>query len=678
MTDGVADKRSAADHGGADGHDLQRVIDLMPAMAWSARTDGTGDFFNQHYLDYVGLSVEEVRDWQWTMGVHPDDRSRLLETWTEFRDAGKGGEVEARIRRHDGVYRWFLFRTSPQFDERGRVVQWLGVNIDIDDQKRSAMMLAGEMRVLERIASGEPLREILAGLCEMIESVDADCCCEIRILDAAGAKILYSVAPRLPAEYSAAIEKMPLDDESRSVDGYADPKAEMIADDIVSHPRWLDAEARSHLAAHKLRSVWQMPIFTRQGEFLGTLFVYRQGPAKPLARHRDIIARAVQIASIAVARSRTEEELGARQRKLNEAHEHLSQAQSLTKTGSFRTDVLADTHVQSDELHRILECKPTTLREFRERIHKEDVAAFEADFKRAMADQTDFDAVFRFVTPKGNVRHVHAVAHFQAGNPHRPIVMGSIQDITEAVEREDELNALRTELAHLARSMSLGELAASIAHEVNQPLAGIVNNANACIRMLSVSPPNIDGAVRTAERSIRDGNRAAEVVRRLRVMFRKRQYAAEPVDLNDAVSEIIAICAHDMQRRRIALRFDRQSELPEVIGDRVQLQQVILNLILNAADAIAGNENRPKSISVTGRVTAEGGAAISVKDDGAGVGDEPDRIFEAFYTTKAEGMGIGLSVSKSIVERHKGRIWFEENQGPGVTFTFSLPGIAAA
>jgi len=678
MTDGVADERSAADHVGAGGHDLQRVIDLMPAMAWSARADGTGDFFNQHYLDYVGLSVDEVRDWQWTAAVHPDDQGLLLETWAEFRDASKGGEVEARIRRHDGVYRWFLFRTSPQFDASGRIIQWHGVNTDIDDQKRSAMMLAGEMRVLEMIASGEPLRQILAGLCEMIEGVDTDCCCEIRVLDGAGAKILCSVAPQLPAEYCEAIEKMALDGQSGSVDGYANPKVEMIADDIVSDPRWLDAACRVHLAERKLRSVWQVPIFTRQGEFLGTLLVYRQGPAKPLARHRDIIARAVQIASISVARSRTEEELGARQRKLNEAHEHLSQAQSLTKTGSFRTDVLADAHVQSDELHRILECQPTTLREFRERIHKEDVAAFETGFKRAMIDQSDFDALFRFVTPKGNIRHLHAVAHFQAGNPHQPIVMGSIQDITDTVEREDELNALRSELAHLARSMSLGELAASIAHEVNQPLAGIVNNANACIRMLSVSPPNVDGAIRTAERSIRDGNRAAEVVRRLREMFQKRRYVAEPVDLNDAVSEIIAICAHDMQRRRVALRFDCHAELPQVIGDRVQLQQVILNLLLNAADAVAGNADRAKTISVTSRGTAEDSVTISVKDDGIGVGEESDRIFDAFYTTKPDGMGIGLSVSKSIIERHKGRIGFERNKGPGVTFAFSLPAITGA
>jgi len=671
MMDGVADR------GGAGGPDLQRVIDLMPAMAWSARVDGTGDFFNQHYLDYVGLTVEEVRDWQWTLAVHPDDRGRLLESWTEFRDARKGGEIEARIRRHDGVYRWFLFRTSPQFDELGRIIQWHGVNTDIDDQKRSAMMLAGEMQVLEMIASGRSLRDVLAGLCEMIESVDTDCCCEIRILDAASAKILCSVAPRLPPEYSAAIEEMPLDNVSRSVDGYPNPKVEMIADGIVSDPRWLNAACREHLSKLGLRSAWQVPIFTRQGDFLGTLFVYRQGSAKPLARHREIIARAVQIASIAVARSRTEEELAARQRKLNEAHEHLSQAQSLTRTGSFRTDVLADVHIQSDELYRILGCQPATIRQFREHIHKEDVASFDAAFQRAMAKQTDFEAVFRFVTPKGDVRHLHAVAHFQAGNLRRPIVMGSIQDITETVQREDELNLLRTELAHLARSMSLGELAASIAHEVNQPLAGIVNNAHACLRMLSVSPPNIDGAIRTAERSIRDGNRAAEVVRRLREMFQKREYVAEPVDLNDAVSEVLAICAHDMKRRRISLKFEREADLPHVDGDRVQLQQVILNLLLNAADAVAGNEGRAKSILVTSRGTAEGSATISVKDDGTGVDDAPKRIFEAFYTTKADGMGIGLSVSKSIIERHKGRIWFEQNQGPGATFSFSLPAASA-
>ncbi|WP_160119252.1 PAS domain-containing protein [Sphingosinicella microcystinivorans] len=156
MTDRPAAGRLTSDDGRVGGQELQRLIDLIPALVWSAHADGTANFVSQHYLDYVGLSLEAVRDWQWTSAIHPEDRMRLMECWAAFRDAGTGGEVEARIRRHDGVYRWFLFRTSPQFDDEGNIIQWYGVNTDIDDQKRSAMMLAGEMRVLETIASGEP------------------------------------------------------------------------------------------------------------------------------------------------------------------------------------------------------------------------------------------------------------------------------------------------------------------------------------------------------------------------------------------------------------------------------------------------------------------------------------------------------------------------------------------
>ncbi len=220
---------------------------------------------------------------------------------------------------------------------------------------------------------------------------------------------------------------------------------------------------------------------------------------------------------------------------------------------------------------------------------------------------------------------------------------------------------------------SLSALTASIAHEVNQPLSGIVTNASCCLRMLAADPPNISGALETARRTIRDGNRASDVIKRLRALFGKKSVTAEWVDLNEAVQGVIALASADLQRNRVLLRQDLAAGLPPVLGDRIQLQQVVLNLLLNASDAMR-DIDRPRQAMIRTLLGEEGDVRLTVEDVGIGFDPEAgDRLFEAFYTTKRDGMGIGLSVSRNIVESHQGRLWAERNDGPGATFAFSIP-----
>jgi len=229
-------------------------------------------------------------------------------------------------------------------------------------------------------------------------------------------------------------------------------------------------------------------------------------------------------------------------------------------------------------------------------------------------------------------------------------------------------------LAHVARVTTLSTLTASIAHEVNQPLSGIITNASTCLRMLDANPPNVDGARETARRTIRDGNRASEVITRLRALFSKKEFALESLDLNDAAREVIALSLSELQRNRVVVQSDLSDDLPSITGDRVQLQQVVLNLLRNASDAMVGVDDRPRQLLI--RTEREGGGHVRVTVRDAGVGIERqgmDKLFDAFYTTKSGGMGIGLSVSRSIVERHHGRLWVEPNEGPGATFAFSIP-----
>jgi C4-dicarboxylate-specific signal transduction histidine kinase len=254
------------------------------------------------------------------------------------------------------------------------------------------------------------------------------------------------------------------------------------------------------------------------------------------------------------------------------------------------------------------------------------------------------------------------------------VFSGAIQDITESKIAEEALQTARSELAHVARVATLGELTASIAHEINQPLSGIVTNASTCLRMLSGDPPNIDGARETARRTIRDGNRTADVITRLRALFTKKEFTQAPLDLNEAIREVIALSLSDLQRNRVILRSELADDLPLVAGDRVQLQQVVLNLVRNASDAMAGVDDRPRRLLI--RTERDDGdcVRVTVRDSGSGVdAHHMGKLFDPFYTTKSAGMGIGLSVSRSIIERHHGRIRMEPNDGEGATFWFSIP-----
>ena len=251
---------------------------------------------------------------------------------------------------------------------------------------------------------------------------------------------------------------------------------------------------------------------------------------------------------------------------------------------------------------------------------------------------------------------------------------GTVVDMHDWKQAQDELRQLQAELAHLTRVMTMGELTASIAHEVNQPLAGIITNASTCLRMLAADPPNIEGARETARRTIRDGNRASEVVVRLRALFSRKPVVAEMLDLNEAAGDVIALLAGELERGRVTVRAELAGELPRVMGDRIQLQQVILNLVMNAVEAMSAAGGGPKHLVIRTEGAEEDRVSLAVEDTGPGLGPGVvDRLFEAFYTTKSGGMGIGLAVCRSIVESHHGRLWAHGNDGPGATFAFSIP-----
>jgi PAS domain S-box-containing protein len=355
---------------------LRLIVDTIPALAWSAHPDGAAEFFNAHYLEFVGLSAAQARGWGWTTAVHPDDLNDLAARWQEILASEKPGEAEARLRRHDGAYRWFLFRANPLRDDSGSIVMWCGVNTDVEDRRRA----------------------------------------------------------------------------------------------------------------------------------------------------------------------------------------------------------------------------------------------------------------------------------------------------------EEALNRARSELARVARVSTFGALTASIAHEINQPLSGMVTNAGTCLRMLNANPADVEGAQEAARRMIRDAELASEVATRLRTLFRRKELTLEAVDLNEATREVVALSLGDLQRNRVILRSELAGDLPSVTGDRVQLQQVILNLLRNACDAMVRVDDRPRRLLIRTEREGGDGVRVTVRDVGVGVDARSmERLFEAVPSEKSSGVGVGLWVSRSIVERHHGRLWAEPNEGPGTTFAFFIP-----
>jgi len=369
-------------------------------------------------------------------------------------------------------------------------------------------------------------------------------------------------------------------------------------------------------------------------------------------------------------RKRSEEDL-------RRSQAFLAEAQRLSLIGSFSWLVDRDQITWSEELYRIFgfECDtPVTFERIDTRVHPDDVPLVCDLFDWARSAGSDFEHDHRLLMPNHSVKYLHMVAHATRDRDGRLEYIGAVQDVTQRRLSEEALANARSELVHAARVASLGALTASITHEVSQPLSGIINNANTCLRMLTADPPNVEGARETVRRTVRDGNRASDVITRLRALFAKKDPNAEMVDLNEATREVISLSLSDFQRKRVILRTELAENLPPVIGDRVQLQQVILNLFLNASDAMSNVDDRPRQLLIRTEQEEENRVRLSVQDTGVGFELQGvDRLFEAFYTTKSRGMGIGLSISRSIIESHRGRLWAVPNDGPGATFSFSVP-----
>lgn len=627
MTD-VDDRRHAEEAVRASEVNLRKIINTLPTTAWSTAPDGYVEFLSDRWLDYAGVTAEQASGFGWGDVIHPDDQRRLFEYWGGCLVSGERVDVEARMRRYDGVYRWFLFRANPLRDQHGAIVKWYGTNIDIEDRKRA----------------DEALRE-----------------------SERHSRLIVDTIPGMIALFAPDGE---LDGGNQQLLEYFDrPIAEMKhwVTTGMTHPEDVQGLVDAFRSSITTGEPYEV-----EARFLRFDGVYRwfQIRCLPLRDADAKIVRWYGLLTDIHARKVAEEEL-----RRSEAF--LADAQRVSRTGSFAWRIGSETVTWSDETYRIYgfdPCQPMTLDLITTRLHPDNIPTFKQVLTNAQEEWRDFDYETKLVMSDQSIKYVRVVAHNERNKDGVLELRGAVRDVTASRLAEEALSKARSDLARVARVTSLGLLTASIAHEVNQPLAGIVTNADACLRHLDRDPPNIEVAKQTAQRMIRDGNRAADVISRLRALFSQNTISTEAVDLNEAVKEVIALSRGDIQRSRTILRTDLAEKLPLVAGDRVQLQQVILNLLRNAIDAMNSVGDLPKLLQIKTGLDHKNRIFFSVSDVGVGFGEgDTERVFDAFYSTKADGMGIGLSISRSIIESHKGQLSATSNDGPGVTVSFCIP-----
>ena len=439
---------------------------------------------------------------------------------------------------------------------------------------------------------------------------------------------------------------------------------ELILDVIRTHPTIV-------YRGTVCRNLYHVP----PDEFLGTNQAGREAE-RLLTNIRERERMEDALREQLTERRRAEEEL-------RRSESFLAEGQRISHTASWGWNVVTGELFWSQEHFRIFGFDPDRDKPsypmLLERIHPKDRNFVEQTVDRAIRERSDLEMEYRIVLTDGATKYLRSLGHPIITESGRLVeFIGTVMDVTERKQAEEALHKAQAELAHVTRVMTIGELVASIAHEINQPLGAIVTNGHACVRLLSREEPDLDKSREVVGRMIKDGMRASEVIKRIRDLLHKNPAERTPLSINETIQEVIVLVGSEVLRSKVELKTQLATDLPPVIGDRIQLQQVILNLILNGKEAMSGVQSHPRELQITSRKTNAGDIVIAVTDTGHGLdAKDVDRIFDPFFTTKSEGMGLGLSISKTIIEAHGGTLWATQNEDKGATIQFTLPGEAA-
>jgi PAS domain S-box-containing protein len=422
-----------------------------------------------------------------------------------------------------------------------------------------------------------------------------------------------------------------------------------------------------YIRDHESRSILCLPI-VRQKKLVGALYLENNLAAGVFTSERVAVLRLV------ASQAAISLENAALYTELQRSEAFLAQGQKISHTGTFGWNIARRQHYWSEEGYNILEYDRSVVASMDlalQRIHPDDRDAVRRGLNAAITEKRDFDSEHRFVMPDGRVKHVHATG--KAVNIGNLEFIGAVRDITERKRAEEALRQAMTDLARINRATTMGELTASLAHEINQPITGAITYANACLRWLDRDTPNLDEARAAAVRMVGDGQRASQIIGRIRAQFEKGVLNQEVFDVSGIVRETVELLRGEALRYNISVGMELAADLPQVVGDRVQVQQVAMNLIVNSIEAMKDVDG-VRQMLIRSQRTDSGEVLVSVSDSGAGVPAQfTEQIFEAFFTTKSHGTGMGLRISRSIVESHGGRLWVTGALPHGAIFQFTLP-----
>ena len=614
--------------------ELRQLIDVIPQQVFVFDADWSPLFANRPELEYTGLTLEEAKSKDAFARIfHPEDLKRLESSRARAVLEGAPFELEARIKGKDGQYRWFLIRDNLLRDERGKVLRWYGTRTNIEGRKRAE----------------EALKRSEAYLAES------------QRLTKTGS---WAHMPDGPTLYWSA--------ETFRISGF-DPEQGFPDRETVW--RRIHPEDREKLRQILQKAYEQKADYTSAFRYVtpdGTV-KHMEGTGHPVLNAAGEVVEFMGTMTDVTERKRAEE-------ALRRSEAYLADAKRLSHTGSWAYNAGGDALYWSEENFRIWGFDPQqgvpNLKTVHQRMHPEDRDREIEYAERAVRNGKDFAQEFRIVLSDGTVKHIQSVGHPVFGASGEVVeVLGTHVDITErkrVEEERDRLRQLEEELAHMNRVTMLGELASSLAHEINQPISATITSAQASLRWLAHDPPELERARAAIKRIENDGGRAAEIIQRLRAFYKTgAPPQRELVDINGLVGEITVLLQSEAIRYSISLHTDLAPQLPKIMADRVQLQQVLMNLMLNGIEAMRDGAGE---LTVRSHRNQSGLLQVSVIDTGVGLPSEKlDLIFNAFYTTKPQGTGMGLAISRSIIEAHGGRLWATANAERGATFHFTVP-----
>jgi PAS domain S-box-containing protein len=730
---------------------LRLIIDTIPVPAWSSRADGATDFVNQRWLDYTGIAPEEALGWGWKVVSHPDDLDSNAEYWRSVLASPEvDRELEGRMRRFDGTYRWFLFRVCPLRDESGNVIQFYGTCIDIEDRKMASDALrASELKfrmivhsipglvatmtpqgTLELVnqpvldytglafealkdwwATGlVPEDELPRVAAEWKQSVDTGCeyGVEHHMRSADGAYrwfhvrglplrdnqgmvvrwycVLTDIEDRKRIEEALRfrerqlrlmVDSIPALISIRTVTGEIEvvnrqcvEYTGMTVDQLKNWPEALHPDDRADTIAQWKYAIENGNPLDTEVRFRRADGVYRWFHARALPL-RDTEGRVIRWHTLYVDiedRKRAEEALRA-------SEHHLRLITETIPALVWRTTPDGEIDYVN---RRVLDYAGKPLEDFGnagwlQLLHPDDVESTIRLWRQNTQTGQSHRVTYRLRRADGAYRWFDVRGEPLRDGEGRVVQWyGICIDMEDSKRIEEALRNTQERLSIASQVATVGELSASIAHEVNQPLTAVVSNGNACLRWLSAQPPNIAKAVEAAQRIVRDGKDAGEVVRRIRALFKRAAHEEVSLNLNEVIGEVLVLLRGETAKQRVIVETDLGQNLAPVTGDRVQLQQLLLNLLLNGIEAMDPVIDHPKRLFIRSKRDGDDAVLVEIQDSGVGLKD-PDAVFEAFFTTKANGMGMGLAICRSIVQAHNGRLWAASAEGRGATFCFTLP-----